>query len=208
FGTKMSDAFFQIHTGGDTAFLCGALKALIDAGGVDEAFVRERTSGFDETREALARLRYDDLARWSGASVEDMRTFATLYATAKSAVFIWSMGETQHACGTDNVLAIIDLALARGNVGRPGAGLMPVRGHSGVQGGAEMGAYATTLPGGAPITPDSAGALSRAYGFAVPEEPGLSAAEMIEAAERGDIDVLYSSGGNFLETLPDPAFVR
>jgi molybdopterin-dependent oxidoreductase alpha subunit len=208
FGTKMADAFFQVHTGGDTAFLCGALKVLIETGSIDERFIRERTTGFDEVRASLASLELDALARWSGATVDDMRRFAGLYAGAKSAVFVWSMGATHHVCGTDNVLAIIDLALARGNIGRPGAGLMPIRGHSGVQGGAEMGAYATAFPGGERITPESARALSERYGFPVPSDNGLSAAEMVESAERGEMDVLYSSGGNFLETLPDPAFVR
>jgi molybdopterin-dependent oxidoreductase alpha subunit len=137
-----------------------------------------------------------------------MRRFARMYAQAGATVFVWSMGMTQHACGTDNVLALIDVALARGNVGRPGAGLMPVRGHSGVQGGAEMGAYATAFPGGVPITRESAGELERQYGFPIHDERGLSAAEMVEAAGRGEIDVLYSSGGNFLETLPDPRAVR
>src|SRR5437762_1060971 len=91
------------------------------------------------------------------------------------------MGVTQHVCGTENVQGIVDLALARGNVGRPGAGLMPIRGHSGVQGGAEMGAYATALPGGLPVTPENARVLAERYGFDVPALPGLTAAEMVEA---------------------------
>jgi predicted molibdopterin-dependent oxidoreductase YjgC len=118
------------------------------------------------------------------------------------------MGVTQHVCGTENVQGIVDLALARGNVGRPGAGLMPIRGHSGVQGGAEMGAYATSLPGGLPVTPENARVLGKRYGFEVPTGRGLTAAEMVEAAGRGEMDVLWSSGGNFLETLPDPDSVR
>jgi len=137
-----------------------------------------------------------------------MVRFARMYAAAPSAVLVWSMGITQHVCGTDNVRAIVDLALARGNVGRPGAGLMPIRGHSGVQGGAEMGAYATALPGGVAIDATSAEALSESYGFPIPSERGRSAAEMVEAAGRGEIDVLWSSGGNFLDTLPDPDAVR
>jgi molybdopterin-dependent oxidoreductase alpha subunit len=208
FGTRMTDEFFAPHTGGDVAFLNGVLKVLIEDGGVDERFVRDHTTGFDELCRALARTSLADLSRWSGASIDDMRRFATMYAKADATVFVWSMGMTQHACGTDNVLALINIALARGNVGRPGAGLMPVRGHSGVQGGAEMGAYATVFPGGVPITPESARELERAYGFPIRSERGLSAAEMVEAAGRGAIDVLYSSGGNFLETLPDPDAVR
>jgi predicted molibdopterin-dependent oxidoreductase YjgC len=118
------------------------------------------------------------------------------------------MGITQHATGLDNVKAIVNLALARGNVGRPGAGLMPIRGHSGVQGGAEMGCYATALPGGKPVTPANAASLGAQWGFAVPSTRGLDASEMVEAARRGDLDVLWSSGGNFLDVLPAPDITR
>ena len=102
----------------------------------------------------------------------------------------------------------MNLGLARGNVGRDGAGLMPIRGHSGVQGGAEMGAYATALPGGVTVTDESAAALAEAWGFPVPSHAGLTAPEMLEAAERGELDVLWMSGGNFLDVLPDPARVE
>lgn len=207
FGTRMTDEFFQVHTGGDVAFVNGVLKLLLEEGGLDEAFVSQHTAGFDELRAVLDASTFDDLERASGASVADLRRFADLYRSSKAAVFVWSMGITHHAFGSDNVQAIVNLALARGNVGRPGAGLMPIRGHSGVQGGAEMGAYATVLPGGAPVTPEGADALAELYGFPVRGEPGLTASEMVEAAGRGDLDVLWSSGGNFLDVLPDPAAV-
>jgi predicted molibdopterin-dependent oxidoreductase YjgC len=106
------------------------------------------------------------------------------------------------------VQAIVNLGLARGNVGRDGTGLMPIRGHSGVQGGAEMGAYATALPGGLPVDRAHAAALSERWGFTVPDQPGRTAPEMLEAAAAGELDVLWSSGGSFLEVLPDPAAVR
>jgi molybdopterin-dependent oxidoreductase alpha subunit len=208
FGTRIADEFFPVNVGGDTAFLNGVLKLLIEEGGVDSDFIAEHTSGFNELRSALATQSLDDLARFSGSSIEDLRRFARIYSEAKSSVLVWSMGITQHVCGTDNVQAIINLALARGNVGRSGAGLMPIRGHSGVQGGAEMGAYATVFPGGVPITEQSADALEAQYRFPIGGERGLSAAEMVEAAGRGEMDVLWSSGGNFLDTLPDPASVH
>jgi predicted molibdopterin-dependent oxidoreductase YjgC len=85
---------------------------------------------------------------------------------------------------------------------------MPIRGHSGVQGGAEMGAYSTTFPGGLAVNEENAGRLAGTWGFAVPAEPGLAAPEMVDAAERGDLDVLWTSGGNFLDVLPDPRRVR
>jgi molybdopterin-dependent oxidoreductase alpha subunit len=208
FGTRITDEFFPVATGGDTAFLLGVLQVLHRRGQVDAAFIAAHTDGYDELVRELERHDLADLAAWAGSSVADLERFADVYAAAGSAVLVWSMGITQHTFGTDNVRAIVDLALARGNVGRPGAGLMPIRGHSGVQGGAEMGAYATTFPGGEPITPATAAALSEAWGFPVPAVRGRSATELIEAAGRGEVDVLWSSGGNFLETLPDPAAVR
>jgi molybdopterin-dependent oxidoreductase alpha subunit len=208
FGTKMADAFFAIHTGGDLAFVRGVLKILIEDGAIDEAFVREHTVGFDELRTVLAATSLEDLAAAAGSTAADLRAFAKTYSEARSAVMVWSMGVTQHVCGTESVQGIVDLALARGNVGRPGSGLMPIRGHSGVQGGAEMGAYSTAFPGGLAVNPENARALGERYGFEVPARAGLTAAEMVEAAGRGEIDVLWSSGGNFLETLPEPDAVR
>jgi molybdopterin-dependent oxidoreductase alpha subunit len=208
FGTRITDEFFGVTTGGDTAFLTGVLKVLHERGQVDRAFVDTHTTGWDEVVAELERHRLDDLARWAGVEVADLERFAAMYAAAERVVLVWSMGITQHVFGTDNVRAIVDLALARGNVGRPGAGLMPIRGHSGVQGGAEMGAYATAFPGGLPITAGTAAALSEVWGFEVPATRGRSATELVEAAGRGEVGVLWSSGGNFLDTLPDPAEVR
>ena len=144
----------------------------------------------------------------SGASRADMERFARdVRERADSAVFVWSMGITQHASGADNVRAIVNLgAGARQRRARRAPGLMPIRGHSGVQGGAEMGAYATALPGGVPVDARIGGRAVASTG-ASPSRPtpGLTAAEMVEAPRRGELDVLYSSGGNFLDTLPDPA---
>jgi molybdopterin-dependent oxidoreductase alpha subunit len=208
FGTRITDAFFPVAVGGDTAFLLGVLQVLHRRGQVDRAFVDAHTTGFDDLVRELERHDLADLARWAGSTVADIERFADVYAASERTVLVWSMGITQHTFGTDNVRAIVDLALARGNVGRPGAGLMPIRGHSGVQGGAEMGAYATAFPGGVPITPDNAAVLSEAWGFDVPATRGRSATELVEAAGRGEVGVLWSSGGNFLDTLPDPAAVR
>ena len=208
FGTRITDRFFAVDTGGDVAFLTGTLRALIERGGVDRSFVDEHTRGFDELAAAASALSWEELERGAGAPRAEMEEFAELVASARTAVFVWSMGTTQHVCGEDNVRAIVNLALTRGFVGRERCGLMPIRGHSGVQGGAEMGCYASALPGGAPVTADSAAAFSREWGFDVPGRPGLTAPEMIDAAHRGDLDVLISAGGSFTEVLPDPAFVR
>jgi anaerobic selenocysteine-containing dehydrogenase len=136
-----------------------------------------------------------------------MREFAELIRNAKTGVLVWSMGITQHAFGGDTVSMILNLGLLRGWVGRDKCGLMPIRGHSSVQGGAEMGAYATAFPGGKPVNAENAAKLSEQYGFAVPDWVGLSATEMVEAAARGELDLFYCLGGNFLRTLPEPDYV-
>jgi molybdopterin-dependent oxidoreductase alpha subunit len=208
FGTKICDLHVPVRPGGDVALANAALKRLIERDGIDEAFVAAHTTGWEELVASLVGQDEADLLVQAGVTTEQLEAFVELYAGARSAVLIWSMGITQHRDAVDGVRGIVNLGLARGNVGRDGAGLMPIRGHSGVQGGAEMGAYATALPGGAPVTPENAAVLSEAWGFPVPGEPGLTAPEMVDAAGRGDLDVLWMSGGNFLDVLPDPPAVE
>jgi molybdopterin-dependent oxidoreductase alpha subunit len=208
FGTKVCDLHVPVRPGGDVAFANAALKRLVARGAVDRSFIDAHTSGWDELVAALDGQDLDELLATSGLTIEQVDAFVDLYAAAPSAVLVWSMGITQHRDSVDGVRAIVNVGLARGNVGRDGAGLMPIRGHSGVQGGAEMGAYSTALPGGLTIDGNSAADLSARWGFTVPPAPGLTAAEMVEAAERGELDVLWCSGGNFLGVLPDPPRVE
>jgi molybdopterin-dependent oxidoreductase alpha subunit len=207
FGTKIADKTFLITQGGDIAFLSGALKHIFEKGLVDRDFIAENTTGFDALKASIETLTWKELETASGLSETEMRAFGQMVGTAKTAVFVWSMGVTQHTSGVENVRAIVDLALTRGFVGREMCGLMPIRGHSGIQGGAEMGAYATAFPGGVSIDASSAAALSEQWGFEVPDTPGMITSEMIDAAHEGKLDVLYSAGGNFLEVLPDPVYV-
>ena len=208
FGTKLADEFFAVHTGGDRAFITGVLKALCAAGALDDGFIAEHTAGFAEVRAQAERAAWADLEAASGSKRQDMERFAALYAESKSAIFVWSMGITQHVEGVDNVRAIVNLALARGMIGRENCGLMPIRGHSGVQGGAEVGAVPTHFPGGVPVDAQGAEHVASLWGFPVPDWPGYMAGEMVERAHEGALDLLWSIGGNFVETLPEPARVR
>jgi molybdopterin-dependent oxidoreductase alpha subunit len=208
FGTKIADLHVPVRPGGDIAFCNAVVKQLLARGAIDEAFVAERTAGWDDLVAALAAQPLDGLLTSAGIDAATLDRFVDLYASAGSAVLVWSMGITQRRESADAVRAIVNLALARGNVGRDGAGLMPIRGHSGVQGGAEMGAYATALPGGLPVNAENAALIGERWGFAVPDRPGLSATEMVEAAARRELDVLWISGGNFLDVLPDPDLVE
>ncbi len=204
FGTKICDLHVPVRPGGDVALLNAALKELIARGAIDRDFIAQHTHGWDALVAALTEQSNAELLRLAGVTREELDAFVDLYAAAGSAVLVWSMGITQRVDGADGVEAIVNLGLARGNVGRNGAGLMPIRGHSGVQGGGEMGAYATMLPGARSVTPENCDALEAAWGFAVPRHVGHTAPEMIEAAERDELDVLYVSGGNFLDVMPDP----
>jgi molybdopterin-dependent oxidoreductase alpha subunit len=208
FGTKLADAFFQIHIGGDIAFLNGVVKTLVERDWIDAQFIRDHGAGFEELKQTLAGQSWERLEKSSGASRQEMLRFAEMLAKAESGVFIWSMGVTQHANGVENVKAIINLCLSRGFIGRPKCGLMAIRGHRGVQGGAEVGCVPNQFPGGLPMNEENAKLLEKLWGFSVPATKGLNAVEMIDAAHEDKIDLLYSAGGNFLETLPEPDFVR
>ncbi len=208
FGTRLADRFFQIHTGGDIAFLNGTLKHLIERNWLDREFIEAHTRNFAEVQATLAQQSWTELEQASGATQAEMLAFAEALAQAKSAVFVWSMGITQHEYGVENVKAILNLALARGFIGREYCGVMPIRGHSGVQGGGEMGCTATTFPGGRPINTESARWLSEQWGFTVPDWKGLSCGEMLDAAAAGELDVFYAVGGNFLDTMPNPDYIR
>jgi molybdopterin-dependent oxidoreductase alpha subunit len=184
------------------------MKILFAEGWVNQNFIDRHTTGFEELKAHVASMDWEALEKDAGLDRASMREFAELIRDAKNAVLVWSMGITQHPFGGDGVQTILNLALARGYIGRDKNGVMPIRGHSSVQGGAEMGAYATAFPGNKPITPENAEKLSKEYGFPVPDWPGMPATEMVEACERGELDVFYCLGGNFLRTLPEPDYVR
>jgi molybdopterin-dependent oxidoreductase alpha subunit len=206
FGTRMADDYFQIHIGGDIAFFYGVLKHLIENDWVDREFVAARTVGWQDAEAKACSFSWQDLERSAGQSKAEMYRFAEAFGKARHAIIVWSMGITQHSYGSDNVRSIVNLQLARGNVGRPHTGLMPIRGHSGVQGGAEMGGQPGAYVMGVPVTEENAKRLAQPefWGFEPPAWKGISATQMILAAERGEIDALWQSGGNFVDTLPEP----
>jgi molybdopterin-dependent oxidoreductase alpha subunit len=200
FGTRFADEWFAVDTGGDLAFLNGVFKVLAAEGWVDREFIARHTRGYDAAAAFVAAQEWEVLERESGTARAEMERFARMLSQARRGIFVWSMGLTQHAHGVPTVEALVNVGLARGWVARDGAGLMPIRGHSGVQGGAEVGC----APGLA--EPDSL-RFAEVWGFPCPTFPGLTASEMVDAACRGGLDVFWTVGGNFLETMPDPPAV-
>ncbi|MCR8631016.1 FdhF/YdeP family oxidoreductase [Paenibacillus radicis (ex Xue et al. 2023)] len=218
FGTRLTDDFYQVNIGGDIAFMNGVMKHWfqmedrVRGSAVDHEFIRMHTGGYEELKAHVKKQEWELLERSSGLSRERMLEFAQLLAGAKSAVFVWSMGLTQHRFGTDNILQVANLALLRGFLGRAHCGLMPIRGHSGVQGSGEMGADPFSLPGGE-FKGEDIERIERAWGFKLPKWQGDIVGVSLENAVLPDrherkLKLFYTSGGNFLETMPDPAFVE
>ncbi|HMJ10371.1 MAG TPA: molybdopterin-dependent oxidoreductase, partial [Polyangiaceae bacterium] len=203
FGTRLMDDYFAVRPGGDIAFFSGVLKALDEVGGWDERFIAEHTSGAVDLRRSLAKLSWQEIVSESGVSEAELRRLARLYASARTSVIIYSMGLTQYAFGVENVKMVVNFALARGMIGRQKCGIMPIRGHSGVQGSAECGADADKLPGGLPITEENCARLEALYQHPIPRENGLRAAQLLERAGERGLDLLYLLGGNHLENMPD-----
>jgi len=196
-GTKIADDWFDVAIGGDLAMLVGVLKALIAMPrGLDAAFIGASTTGFEEARAAAEPTPWPDIERESGMTRTRIEAFARLLVDRPKAIFVWSMGLTQHAHGVDTVRALVNVGLARGVPGRTHSGLVPIRGHSGVQGGAEVGCVPT-------MTPDVAERFADRWGFRWPSTRGWTTTEMIAGAAAGALDVFWIVGGNFLETLPD-----
>ena len=195
FGTRLADHWFEVNTGGDMAFLNGVAKALLDLpGGVDREFVERSAEGLEALRHDLDAQSWEELERESGASRSVMGDFARLLLGHPNAIFVWSMGLTQHLHGVDTVQALLNVGLLRGLPGRPHRGLTPIRGHSGVQGGAEVGCLPL-------LDEKTARRFAEVWGFEPPTGRGLSAPEQVAAAAAGEIDAFWMVGGNFLETL-------
>ncbi|RPI51100.1 MAG: formate dehydrogenase [Acidobacteria bacterium] len=195
-GTALADDWFDVHTGGDLAFLTGVLRALVELDGIDQHFVSTRTVGFDEARQRALDIPWDRIEQVSGTSRARIEAFARLLMSRPNAIFVWSMGLTQHAHGVETIRALINVGLARGLAGVEHRGLVPIRGHSGVQGGAEVGCVPK-------IDPQTVARWEALWGFPIPRARGWTTTEMVDHASRGDVDVFWMVGGNFLETLPD-----
>jgi molybdopterin-dependent oxidoreductase alpha subunit len=204
FGTRFRDDFYPVRPGGDVAFSNGVLKSLDASGTVDAQFVAAHSQGWAALEQHVRLTAWESIERDSGLSRGRIEEFASRYAQAKSAIFIWSMGLTQHPHGVENVKGVVNMALARGMIGKPNCGVVPIRGHSGVQGGAECGSVPDFFPGGYPVNEENAVRFSGYWGAPVPAWRGLHCGAMFEA----DLDVLYCVGGNFLDTMPDPEHIE
>jgi molybdopterin-dependent oxidoreductase alpha subunit len=205
--TEIASDYLQVKVGGDAAALKGIMKGVlaIDAedlaqggsGVLDRAFIAEHTTGFEALAEDLLATPWPDVERASGLAKATIEHAARLYCKASATIIVYGMGITQHRLGTTNVQQISNLLMLRGNYGRPGAGICPVRGHSNVQGNRTVG-----IDEKAPLALRQG--IERVYGFAPPAKRGHDAAEAIEAIAEGRSKFLMCLGGNLAVAMPDP----
>ncbi|MGY5802527.1 FdhF/YdeP family oxidoreductase [Rhizobium sp. LEGMi12c] len=200
--TRIASSYYQVKIGGDAAALKGIMKAVLALAEtsddvLDRAFIAEHTAGFDDLVADLNQTEWADIERVSGLTRADLERVAAIYAKSKATIVAYGMGITQHARGTANVQQIANLLLLRGNFGRPGAGICPLRGHSNVQGNRTVGI--TEKP-----TPALIEGIERAFGFTSPAHHGHDAVAAMQAMAEGRSKVLLCLGGNFSIALPDP----
>jgi molybdopterin-dependent oxidoreductase alpha subunit len=199
FGSRIASMYIQPHIGGDLALLTGIAKRTDELGAHNEDFLKNRCQGWPELRSRLAETSWEEIIEKCGVSRAEIDKIATCYATAKNAVFSWTMGITHHAHGVRNVQAIGNLALMRAMVGRPGCGLMPIRGHSNVQGIGSVG-----------VTPKLKDAifdrLQSHFGVELPTTAGRDTMACIEGAAADELKVGFCLGGNLFGSNPDSRF--
>ena len=206
--TPISGRVFQVRIGGDAALLKGIMKACIEADDaalaadqprvLDVDFIAGHTKGFEPLADELRGIRWPILEAGSGLSRDDIAMAAHVYMEAKAAILVYGMGVTQHRHGTETVRLLANLALLRGSIGRPGAGLCPVRGHSNVQGNRTVGI--TEKPGR-----DFLDRMHSTFGFEPPRRHGHDVVRALEAMERGEARAFIALGGNFAAAVPDTA---
>jgi molybdopterin-dependent oxidoreductase alpha subunit len=200
--TELSDLYLQVRIGGDIALLKGIMKHVFAAeeaapGKVlDHDFLAGHTTGLDELRADIASVSWDALEEESGITRAGMKEAADVYLGASNVIACWAMGLTQHKHGVANVREITNLLLLRGNIGRPGAGVCPVRGHSNVQGDRTMGVWVRPVE-------DFLSRLDGEFGIWSPRHPGFDTVETIQKMAEGHVKVLFAMGGNFAAAAPD-----
>ena len=199
-GFELADLFLQVRINGDVALLKGIAKAVLCHDGVlDQDFIARHTIGFEDFVAALQAVSWDDIVEQSGVSRVEIEKAAQIFVKSQRTIFCWAMGLTQHRNAVANIQEIVNLMLLRGQVGKAGAGLCPVRGHSNVQGDRTMGIWERP-------TAAFLDRLGAAFDFEPPRNHGYDTVRAIQAMHDGQGRVFFALGGNFLSATPDTEF--
>jgi molybdopterin-dependent oxidoreductase alpha subunit len=197
--SQIADVYVQPHVGGDAMFMVGVMKRLLEQQAIDRDFLASHTEGWDSWEERINSCSWSDIVQHGGVSRDVINQVAGVYAKAKHAIFAWAMGLTHHVSGVRTVQVVGSLAASRGMIGRPGCGLLPLRGHSNVQGIGSMG----VVPA---LKEAYFKAMTDRWGDVFPTAPGFDTMASMEAAHAGEIDLAMCLGGNLYGSNPDANF--
>ncbi|HSH07310.1 MAG TPA: formate dehydrogenase subunit alpha [Burkholderiales bacterium] len=201
--------FLQFKPDTDVALLNAMIHTIIDEGLADEAFVRDRTSGYEALKKNAKAFAPEKMAPICGIPAETIRAVARLYATSKGSMILWGMGISQHVHGTDNARCLIALALMTGQIGRPGTGLHPLRGQNNVQGASDSGLIPMVFPDYQRVdNPEANARFEKLWGVRLDRKPGLTVVEIMHAAHDGAIQGMFIMGENPAMSDPDVAHAR
>lgn len=196
-GTALNDLFLQIRIGGDQALFRLLGKLVVEAGGAtDEAFIREHTHGYEEFAAAAAETDWEETLAATGLTRPEIERALAMVLASERTIVCWAMGLTQHKHSVATIREVVNLLLLRGNIGRPGAGVCPVRGHSNVQGDRTMGIFERPAPA-------FLDALDREFAITSPRTHGFDVVRSIQALRDGEAKVFFAMGGNFVGATPD-----
>ncbi|MCJ7443992.1 MAG: formate dehydrogenase subunit alpha [Methanotrichaceae archaeon] len=198
----LADLHLKPKPGSDVAWINAFLNVIIQDGLINERFIIERTEGFEAVKQSVSVYTPELAESISGVNAQDLRKAAIIFGSAERCAIVYAMGITQHIAGTDNVQALANLSLATGNIGLDGTGLYPLRGHQNVQGSCDMGALPEFYPGYQKVS-DAREKFQQAWGTDLPDRPGLTALEMMAAAENGNLKGLLVVGENPVISFPD-----
>lgn len=205
--TPLADLYLPIRIGGDMAFLKGLMKVLLEKEKANRSeifdleFIAEKTEGYDEFIENLETIEWTDILEQSGLTREQFEETAEMFARAKRIVTCWAMGITQHKHAVATIQDIANLHFLGGQIGRPGAGLCPVRGHSNVQGDRTMGVWEKMFP-------EFRTALEKEFNFRTKQEDGFDSVKSLKAMHDGRAKIFFAMGGNFLMAVPDTLYAE
>ncbi|MDO9555907.1 MAG: formate dehydrogenase subunit alpha, partial [Atribacterota bacterium] len=207
--TRFADYHLRQRPGTDVALLNGFMNVILNKGLEDKEFVNKRTEGFEEVKEVVKKYTPEDVEKITGIPKELIIKAAGIFAKAKSASIVYSMGITQHTTGVDNVVSCANLAMLTGNVGRPGTGVNPLRGQSNVQGACDMGALPNVYSGYQSVADENARAkFEKVWNAELPLKTGLTVIEMLNEAAKGKLKAMYIMGENPMLSDPDINHVK
>jgi len=206
---RRADVWLNLKPGSNIALLNGIIRVILDNGWENAEFISKRTEGLEKLRAKVQEYDLERVEALTGVDRDKIIEAARLYAQAEKSMIVYGLGVTEHQTGTENAMAIANLALVCGHIGRPATGIMALRGQNNVQGASDLGPLPATLPGYQSVTdPQCREKFKKAWGVAIKDKPGLKSVEMLDECTKGNFKGIFILGEDPAQTDPDLVHVR